>query len=444
MTDHTRRPGVGLRPYREQRGLTQAQVAQEVSQLAWYRHRQHVGVNADMVSKWERRAKAVSGFYQELLCELFGATPEQLGFRPPSAQPAPDDGDTGAGGVAAILAQLGGAAALLGPAVLDAWKVEHVKRRTLLKLMGTVPVALTTGTAGQSTAATARQLDTLAAGYQTLYHSSTPIDLMAPVAAHLRTVAALLRQNPGPLERRQMLRNRSRVATLAGRIAFFDLDDPMSARSYYQVAVEAAQEADDRLLAAAALGHLSFIPAAEGSFTAAEDYLRGAAAQMKPRQHAGVTSWLSAVAAEMHTNAGDHDAALRAVDRAGQVLDDGPAPDLPWFDFYDQTRLAGFAGYTLLRAGQFDRAERALTSALATLPLQSVKQRAVFLADIASVHLERSDVDAACNSALQAIDALDLAGYATGTGRLHQLRSRLAPWQTHPGVRALNDRLRVA
>ena len=242
MTDHSRRPGVGLRPYREQSGMTQAQVAQEVSRLAWYRHRQHVGVNADMVSKWERRTKAVSGFYQELLCELFGATPEQLGFRPPAARPTADDEDTGAGGVAAILAQLGGAASLLGPAVLDAWKVEHVKRRTLLKLMGTVPVALTTLATGQSTAATARQLDTLADGYQTLYHSSAPIDLMAPVAAHLRTVAAFLKQSPGPLERRQMLRNRSRVATLAGRISFFDLDDPMSARSYYQVAVEAAHE----------------------------------------------------------------------------------------------------------------------------------------------------------------------------------------------------------
>lgn len=218
----------------------------------------------------------------------------------------------------------------------------------------------------------------------------------------------------------------------------------MSARSYYQVAVEAAQEADDPLLVAAALGHLSFIPAAEGSFTAAEDYLRGATAQMRPRQHAGVTSWLAAVASEMHTNAGAHDAARRAADRAAEVLDAGDSPDLPWFDYYDHTRLAGFAGYTLLRAGQLDRAEQALTNAIATLPLQSVKQRAVFLADLATVHVERNDVEAACDSAMQAIDALDLAGYATGTGRLHELRSRLAPWQTHPGVRALNDRLRVA
>jgi len=44
-------------------------------------HREHVGVNADMVAKWERGMKGVSPRYRELLCRLFGVTPDQLGLK---------------------------------------------------------------------------------------------------------------------------------------------------------------------------------------------------------------------------------------------------------------------------------------------------------------------------------------------------------------------------
>jgi tetratricopeptide (TPR) repeat protein len=287
-------------------------------------------------------------------------------------------------------------------------------------------------------------LETLANGYQTLYHSAAPLDLMAPVVTHLRTITQLLRQQPGPYERLQLFRNRSRVATLAGRIAFFDLDDPMSARGYYNVAVEAAQEANDHLLAAAALGHLSFVPAAEHSYGAAQDYLRSAGQHVAEAPHASVASWLSAVETEIQTNAGTEHAALTAAERARDLLDGDAGPAPAWFDYYDPTRLAGFTGYALLKFGRLDEATEALESALAALPLNAVKQKAVFLADLATVHIEAREVDEACRLASYAADALQLAGYATGTDRLRDLRSRLDPWRTHPGVRALDERLRVA
>jgi tetratricopeptide (TPR) repeat protein len=218
----------------------------------------------------------------------------------------------------------------------------------------------------------------------------------------------------------------------------------MSARGYYNVAVEAAQEANDRLLAATALGHMSFIPAAERSYTAAQAHLHGARRLESGSPHAGMASWLAAVEAEIYTNSGDELAALAAVDRAREGLAAGPSPALPWFDYYDAARLAGFAGYAMLRFGRLHEAGSTLRSALEGLPLQAVKQRAVFLADLASVQLQAREVEEACRIAGQAADALDLAGYATGTDRLLELRSKLEPWKTHPGVRALDDRLTVA
>jgi len=68
-----------LRACREHRGLTQHQAADQLVRVAWMRRGRRVGVNADMVSKWERGEKCPSPFYRELLCLLYQRTPDQLG-----------------------------------------------------------------------------------------------------------------------------------------------------------------------------------------------------------------------------------------------------------------------------------------------------------------------------------------------------------------------------
>jgi hypothetical protein len=216
----------------------------------------------------------------------------------------------------------------------------------------------------------------------------------------------------------------------------------MGARSYFNLALESAREAGDHHQAAAALGHVAFIPAADRGFAAALDYLHGAEQHLIKHSHGPLSSWLAAVESEIRTNAGDHTAALAAVDRAREALArPGLAPALPWFDYYDQTRLAGFAGYATLRAGRFDESRVALTEALNQLPTTAVKQRAVFLTDLAMVHLHDGDLDDACRFAAAAADELHSAGYATGTDRLQEFRAAVAPWGTTPAVRALDEQL---
>jgi len=61
-----------IRALRARRGWTQLEVAQNLDRLAWTQTGKHVGVNADMVAKWERGVKAPSRRYQELLDCLFG------------------------------------------------------------------------------------------------------------------------------------------------------------------------------------------------------------------------------------------------------------------------------------------------------------------------------------------------------------------------------------
>jgi hypothetical protein len=65
--------------------------------------------------------------------------------------------------------------------------------------------------------------------YQQLYHSAKPAHLMTPVLAHLEAVSGVLRRRPAAVERRQLFQNESCIGLLAGRIAFFDLHDPIAA-----------------------------------------------------------------------------------------------------------------------------------------------------------------------------------------------------------------------
>lgn len=66
-----------LADFRERAGLTQEQVAE------------HVGINAEMVRRHERGVAMPIPLYRKRYCDLFGATEEDLGFRPARAdQPA--------------------------------------------------------------------------------------------------------------------------------------------------------------------------------------------------------------------------------------------------------------------------------------------------------------------------------------------------------------------
>jgi transcriptional regulator with XRE-family HTH domain len=80
-------PNLRLQWHRHRRRLTQEQVAEQVALIAWERFAVRVGVDARMVSKWERGEKRPSRLYQECLRllfddpELFGAADEAMNRR---------------------------------------------------------------------------------------------------------------------------------------------------------------------------------------------------------------------------------------------------------------------------------------------------------------------------------------------------------------------------
>ena len=440
-----------LRALRVQRGWTQRDVAQNLDRIAWAQSGKHVGVNADMVAKWERGVKAPSRHYSDLLGTLFDIDPGE--YRSNS-----DCHDTTAirlsdpvsgvlAGTKLLLDRLGSDALVLKPRMLGAWRSEMLGRRSLLKVLTLAPAV---GLAPEFQEPTVRpsaeiatSLANLANEYQRLYHVTAPGLLITPVIAHLETTRELLREG-GMTEslRRRLLANQAQVALLAGRVSFFDLKDAFAARGYYSLAVESAQESSSNHLATASLGHIAFIAAAEGRSETALRYLSQAEAHLEKHPQTRLASWLAAVGSEITANAGVYVGSLKLIDRARRALaQPGFAPDLRWFDFFDESRLDGFAGYSSLRAGRYDEAEGFLARTIRGLPDEAVKQHAVVLSDLATVHLSKGDLDQACSVAANAADRLRVAGYATGSDRLRTFRSRVVPWSSSAAVRALDQHL---
>jgi len=64
-----------LRQRRFRRGLTQEELATELARVAWEQNRERIGVDAAMVSKWERGKKQPSNTYRRLLAAVFVADP---------------------------------------------------------------------------------------------------------------------------------------------------------------------------------------------------------------------------------------------------------------------------------------------------------------------------------------------------------------------------------
>ena len=434
MTDQA----LKLRRFREERGWTQRDVAEKLQRLAWIRYDDHAGVNADMVAKWERGAKGVSPYYRELLALLYGVDARALGLGVTTGlEDAGEQLRGRAQEVIDLLERLGPHAAALRPGVLRALQDQVVRRRALLDVMGLLSMDADEGDAPLEGV----DFDDLADRHQELYHAIDPAVLLSPVVAQYELAGAAVGTSTTAAGQRRLLAARARAAVLAGRLNFFDLNDALAARGYYSAGLEAARECADHHQATSALAHLSFVPAAEGAAGAALDYLEAAHRELTDSPCPPITSWLAAIASELHANAGDHDAARRALAQAEEALASDRGAVIPiWFDFYDRTRLAGFAGYAHLRAGRFDDARAALDEAL-RLPLAAAKQRAVLQADLATVHFHAGDLDEACRAASIAVDDLTRAGYATGTDRIRAFLALVRPHAASPAVRHLDERV---
>jgi transcriptional regulator with XRE-family HTH domain len=289
----THRPRPRLRELREARGWTQADVAERLIQLAWIRHREQIGVNANMIAKWERGAKGISVRYRRLLAELLRVTIDQLGLgdtAPTTAPAAPDSLAAVADAAAELLSQLGAPGRRLGPQLLATLTDETPDRRSILTMLDPGSHA-----EPPTTDASAAELDALAEGYEAAYPTMAPAALLTAAAAHVQMVTDALGHDLPTGRRQQLLRNRARVAILAGRLATEKLADHHGARAYYSQATDDAAELNDDLLHAITIGHAAQLAITTGQPAAALRHLRGLTVA-----EPNIASWLANLEASVH------------------------------------------------------------------------------------------------------------------------------------------------
>jgi transcriptional regulator with XRE-family HTH domain len=435
-----------LRELRTDLGWTQQELADRIAHLAWMERRERVGINADMVAKWERGAKGISPRYRELLCCLFGVTPNQLGFKNTPAvaaertRPTTDDQSLVAmlDNAAGLLDQLGAAGTALAPHMLHAWKDAVTTRRTMLGLLD--PSATDPTGHARAATATVADLEQLAERYHALHETADPAALLTSVAAHVRLAQDILRQDPAPDARRRLLRNLAEVAILAGRLVAEDLGNAMSGRAYYSVALDAACEVTDDQLTAIAYGHTAQLTAVEGLTTAALDHLTLA------REHArsvpAIASWLAAIEATIYADRGDHAAARDALDRAHTALDQLAGRTIPaWFHHHATAQLTAVTGHIFLRSGDHSHASEVLTPTVGDPRLAERRLRVLILVDLATAELHSGNFAAACSHATQAAALLRQAAYAVGAARLRAFRTAAERPLSSAVLRALDEHL---
>jgi tetratricopeptide (TPR) repeat protein len=262
--------------------------------------------------------------------------------------------------------------------------------------------------------------------------------LLTPVAAHIRiTTATLGREHTAP-QRRRLLRNLATVATLAGRLAYEDLGDVASGRSYYTLAADSAREAGDHQAAATALGYTAQLAHAEGMTVAALNHLMAA---FGLAEHAPtVAPWLATIQATIHADCGDHTAAAHALDRAKPTTSPPVTQPLSPVD-PGPGHLTAATGHVHLQAGDHSAARAALTAALDQLPSTARRARILTLTDLAMTELGAGNLADACRHAITAADLLHRTIYASGATRLRTFRATAARPLDAQNLRALDDHL---
>jgi transcriptional regulator with XRE-family HTH domain len=476
-----RTPNGRLRLCREEKGWSQERLAVELRRFAVLHEGREAGVTGNMICKWEKGDKKPSLRYQRLLRALFHRSSAELGF----IEDDPATNIAAAGIPTAFLGMAEGVETQGGnafsntqvnsvesgtPIVLSTGDAADLRgipleRRDFLRMMaagGVAVVPVGAAMAGPGTAddapwdrlsaalrqrspvtpELAEQLAQHTAGLFGLEERVPARTLMSRVTGHLATLSQLLESTTRSPMRRALASTAGETAALAGWLAF-DMNDNAAALAYYRVAIEAAREADDPALWACVLGYESYQPGGAGRPDQACALLAEAQRRLGTSPNPLTRAWLAAREAEEQAGRGDGRAAMAALDRAQESFDRAAPTDRVWTGFLDRGRLDGLRVGTLIRLRRPTAAYAAASDALRAAGPAATKKRSLLLADIAEVHLQRRDIDAACRFAADALAIVAQTDFSVGLGRVRRVRDRLAPWQASQPVRDLDEQLRA-
>jgi transcriptional regulator with XRE-family HTH domain len=379
------RPNRRLRLQRRLHGWSQEDVAANLHRLAANLGEPEPGVDATMISRWERGTRRPRPRYVRLLCRLFDLPADQLGIvededelgpRAPERMHDALEDDLERRDFIRRMATLLGVAPAPGPA-LDPMGSEPWER-----------LARSLHRPGRITAETVNHLEGITVALQSLGPAQVSSRaVLGPVTGHLDAMRLLL-QSPLKADLRQKL------CSLVGETAGFagwlrwNMNDHAGAANHFEIALDAAAEAGDRALVAYLAGSAACQPPHRETPQRRLDQLRAIVwADATPAAQV----WLAAKEADAHALLGDADSCLRALDRAEAALAAPRRPGLderPRFTMIDPTWLEGERGASLARLGRTAEAQGILDRVLARLGPERERDRLWLGIALASTHAQ--------------------------------------------------------
>jgi transcriptional regulator with XRE-family HTH domain len=344
-----------LRQARLDRGLKQAQVVDRIRAIA---DRLDLPVMAESsllvtISTWENGRRMPDPNYRRIFRELYGKTNEDLGF---PVDPASEE----------LVDEL--MDHLVVAQRVDAETIDLFRRQTDV----------------------VRRADRR-------FGSAVRLDQLR---SHINEVEQLLRHMIIRQHREPLAAALTDASTLAGWDAL-DSGSTRQAWAHHETAKLAARESGSSALLAHATGQQAFILIDIGNTADALVLLHEAQTIAGDRTPPLLRSWLAAALGEGYAAAGDRDGALRAFDRASELLPtETTHPELA-FLFLGGSHLARWRGDALARLGEPEAIQQ-LTMVLDSAPVDFVRARASVHVDLAFAYAHAGDRDAARDHARQA------------------------------------------
>jgi tetratricopeptide (TPR) repeat protein len=270
--------------------------------------------------------------------------------------------------------------------------------------------------------------------------------LIGPVTGHLEQISHLLRGSLRPDLRNRLCSVAGETAGIAGWLQW-NLGDSQRATAYFQSAVRAAREAEDR-----ALG-IALIASVACQSSGPED-LRSRILMLQGTSDFGVADatpsnrlWMTAKEADAYALLGQEEPCRRALDRAsamlGQVEAEGEERRPRWMAL-NATWLAGEQGASLAKLGRTEEARGLLQSVLARLGPGGERDRAWLTLALATTYQMDREPEEAARVAGVAFARASRINLVPVIALVRELAEDLKAISNSAAVRQLEEEIREA
>jgi transcriptional regulator with XRE-family HTH domain len=357
-----------LRAQRLARGWSQEDVVQGLLRVGIEIGEKQLGVTRNLISRWEREGNTPRAPYPKLLCLLFEASAEELGWVASSSSP--------------IHVRVTGE--------------DDAEQRNLLRLAGTTVVGVVPPWKASPSLpdASLEDLIPITARYRSLSSTVPSVTLLDATLAHLRILIALAGSARSQTTRTRIANAVNEAAAFAGRLSL-DLGDYAAFHRYYRLAAAYATQASDDTLTAYTLGSMSYWAGVSGDGEQALSMMERAQSFLPKHVPTRIASWFAIFEGSVYSKAGDTPKTLAALGRAEESITQDQEP-WSWPAPLDPRRLTKHRGFCATKLSLPAISIPALDQDLRALGQLPSRWRALSLSHLAESYVLINEIETAC------------------------------------------------